>query len=330
MRLSVAMCTYNGERYLEQQLESLATQVMLPDELVICDDGSSDRTVAIAEAFAQRAPFPTRICRNSVNLGYSRNFVQAVQFCSGEIIALSDQDDIWYPPKLARLAGVLRSNSTVGGVFSDGELIDANSAPLGRTLWESFRFGPDDQARLRSGRAIDVLLRRNVVTGMAFAFRGSLKQLLEPMPGSWIHDGWLAFMIALRSTLVACPEPLVGYRVHGNQQIGPPPSARGKLGWIQENGLSAYMQQVHARNLDEYQRTAAQFDDLATYLRQEGSSSGLEIVAKIEAKAAHALRGAAMLSLTPQQRWKTILRNWESYRCFSPTGLRALPRDLVI
>ncbi len=330
MRISVALCTYNGEQFLAEQLASIAKQELLPDELVICDDGSIDATVQIAEAFAETAPFVTRIFHNPVNLGYSRNFLQAIHLCSGEVIALADQDDLWYPQKLARLAEIFQSDPSAGGVFSNGHLMESASTISERTLWDSFRFGAGEQARFRSGDILDVLLRRNVVTGMAFAFRGSLKHLLTPLPDSWIHDGWLAFMIALRSRLIAHPEPLVGYRVHGGQQVGAPISFRSKLRWIGQHGPSAYLRQAHAHNLDEYQRTARQWDDLAAYLQREGLAENRRVLARVEAKAAHAHRGARLLSYPRTRRWWTVLRHLDSYRQFSPTGLRAVPRDLLV
>ena len=189
MRVSVAMCTYNGEQYLPQQLASIAVQEQMPDELVVSDDGSTDRTLAIVEAFAATAPFPVRLTRNPVNLGYSRNFIAAADRCSGEIIAFADQDDVWSPRKLLRLAGIFRAEPAVEGIFSDGDLLDPSGNLIGRTLWASFRFGAADRARFRSGHAVDALLRRNVVTGMAFAVRASCRPLLRQMPASGIHDG---------------------------------------------------------------------------------------------------------------------------------------------
>lgn len=329
MQVSVAMCTYNGAKYLDEQLASIAGQEMLPDELVICDDVSTDGTLQMLEQFASNAPFRTRIVRNAVNLGYSRNFAKAVELCSGEMIALSDQDDIWYPHKLARLREVLQADSRIEGVFSNGDIVDATSRPVGRTLWESFRFGAADQARFRSGDAVDVLLRKNAVTGMAFAFRSSSRRFLPGMPGSWIHDGWLALLIAIRSRLFACPERLVGYRLHDTQQVGTPMSLRGKLDWMRNRGFKAYVERVHDRNLDEYQRLALQFDDLSAYLLREGLA-GDQVQAKVRAKAAHAHRGATALSLSKSRRWPIVLPHGGSYARFSPNGLRALFRDLLV
>jgi len=100
-RLSVAMCTCNGAPYLRAQLRSLAAQSRVPDEVVVCDDVSSDATCDIIADFATRAPFPVRLHVNARRLGWTKNFEQAVALCDGELIALSDQDDVWYPYKIA-------------------------------------------------------------------------------------------------------------------------------------------------------------------------------------------------------------------------------------
>lgn len=102
LSISVAMCTYNGSAFLQEQLDSIAAQTRLPDELVICDDGSSDSTVDIVERFAHGVSFRVQLFRNPQNLGSTRNFEQAMRLCTGDLIALSDQDDVWMPEKLAR------------------------------------------------------------------------------------------------------------------------------------------------------------------------------------------------------------------------------------
>ena len=94
------MATYNGERFIGEQLESFLTQTILPTELVVTDDGSTDATLDIVASFAARAPFPVRIERNAENLGYQTNFMKAARLCSSDIIAFCDQDDIWLPRKI--------------------------------------------------------------------------------------------------------------------------------------------------------------------------------------------------------------------------------------
>ena len=102
--VSVVMSTYNGDRYLEEQLQSLADQVHLPHELVVADDGSTDGTWDIVQDFAARAPFPVVSTRNSENLGYGASFLAATGRASGRLVAFCDQDDVWHPDKLATAA----------------------------------------------------------------------------------------------------------------------------------------------------------------------------------------------------------------------------------
>ena len=100
MKVSVAMATFNGSAFISEQLESLAAQNLLPCELVICDDGSTDGTLELIEIFSKAAPFPVRIFRNEVTLGFAENFLKAARLCSGDWISFCDQDDVWLPNKL--------------------------------------------------------------------------------------------------------------------------------------------------------------------------------------------------------------------------------------
>src|SRR4051794_15860948 len=101
---SVAMCTYNGARFIGAQLASVAAQTRTPDELIVCDDRSTDETVAIVQKFADSAPFRVRLHVNEENLGSTKNFERAVSLCEGDLIALCDQDDVWLPE--ARALGI--------------------------------------------------------------------------------------------------------------------------------------------------------------------------------------------------------------------------------
>jgi glycosyltransferase involved in cell wall biosynthesis len=219
-RVSVALCTYNGEKYLGKQLQSIAAQTRVPDELVVCDDCSSDATPEIIEEFARVAPFPVRFFRNRVNLRSTKNFEKAIELCDGDFIALCDQDDIWLPEKLARELAVLESDASLGGVFSDAELIDDASRLSGKRLWENVLFTAGEQDRLQSGHGADVFLKRNVVTGATLMFRASLRPLFMPIPAIWVHDGWIAWMLLIHSRLTLIAGPLIQYRLHSGQQIG--------------------------------------------------------------------------------------------------------------
>ena len=157
MDISVAMCTYNGGKFLAEQLSSIREQTKLPHELVICDDGSTDATPRIVHAFALDAPFPVRFFRNQATLGSTRNFEKAINLCEGQAIALSDQDDIWQPNKLERLASVLDSEPQVGGVCSNAFLIDETSERFPDSLWERRNFTPRMQAAFQRNSARQLL-----------------------------------------------------------------------------------------------------------------------------------------------------------------------------
>ncbi|QJX00476.1 glycosyltransferase family 2 protein [Frigoriglobus tundricola] len=245
MRLSVALCTYNGAAHLRAQLDSIAGQTRPPDELVVRDDRSSDATPAVLGAFAAAAPFPVRIAVNEVNLGSTRNFEGAIAACSGDVIFLCDQDDVWHPQKLARFEAAFRSAPGVGLVASDLEVVGPDLAPTGLRMWESLPFGPELQAEVEAGRGCRLLLRYNVVTGAAAAFRADLRDIVLPIPNCWVHDGWIAFLTAAIAPVRLVREPLTNYRQHSEQQIGTKP-------------LSLSRQIAFARRRD-----AAYFDRLA-------------------------------------------------------------------
>ena len=217
MTISVALCTYNGAPYLEEQLASIATQTRQPDEVVVCDDCSHDDTVAIIRAFAAGAPFPVRLYRNDINLGFTRNFDQAIGYCAGDLIALADQDDVWHATKLALIEARLSESPQIGMVFSDAEVVGSELQPLGYGLWESVGFTAADQRRFREGRGFDVLLKNNVVTGATLAFRSRHKNLFLPISTQWVHDEWIALLISATAEVACIEQPLIKYRQHANQ-----------------------------------------------------------------------------------------------------------------
>lgn len=218
--ISVALCTYRGERYLREQLDSIAWQTRLPDELVVFDDNSSDGTLAIIKEFTTVAPFPVRWGKNEKNLGSTKNFQQAITQCSGDIIALSDQDDVWHTDKLRLMEELYLTSPEVGGVFSNGAVVSHVLSPLGYTLWDSFRFTERDRNRFSRGKEFEILLNHNVVTGATLSFRSSLKDLLVPIPEEWVHDSWIAIIISICSSLLYIDQCLIDYRQHDSQQIG--------------------------------------------------------------------------------------------------------------
>lgn len=221
MKISVALCTFNGQKYLSEQLDSIARQTRLPDELVVCDDRSTDRTTEILTEFSGTAKFPVRIYTNEENLGSTKNFEKVIGLCDGDIIFLSDQDDIWSAEKLDKMAAEFENDPNVGLVFTNARLADADLRPLGVRLWH-FSFSKRDRKLFRAGKALDVLLKYNVVTGATMAFRSRFRPLVLPVKTATdlIHDGWISLMIAMVAEVKFIDATLITYRQHSNQQLG--------------------------------------------------------------------------------------------------------------
>lgn len=315
LRVSIAMCTFNGGRYLEEQLQSIRSQSRLPCELVVCDDGSTDETIAILERFKAEAPFPVAVVRNSERMGSTRNFDQAIGMAQGEFIALCDQDDQWLPHKLERLSECLVKNPFLGGAFSDAELIDGDGKRVGKTLFGRHRF---TAARQQSFVACPTatLLKHDVVTGATLMFRSSIRRYCSPIPSTWVHDGWLAWMLALHSRLTLIPEPLIEYRIHEGQQLGV-----GNSSQATQSGSKETRRQFYAR-------VARQFEDLLNRVLSEGWSEHDALVAKLRNKIAF-LRSQAALSQQLGLRTMQMLGRLPDYLHYA-RGLASLRTDLLL
>lgn len=280
MKISIALCTFNGEEYLAEQLLSIAAQSRTPDELVICDDLSSDKTLSIITRFASDVGFPVHFHVNRQNVGSTANFAKAIALCDGDIIALSDQDDVWAPEKLERLASIFSTHEDIGLVFTDAEVVDLDLHSMGSNLWD-WTFSRKEQELFNAGRPFEVLMKRNVVTGATMAFRSRFRELILPFHTDTrlIHDGWIALIIAAVAEIVALPERLIKYRQHSTQQLGIDSSARnglelcnGKLVLVDETptGRARYyaeeirkMEQVCQRLRDAHRLTNAELTKVA-------------------------------------------------------------------
>lgn len=223
MKISVALCTYNGERYLREQLESIAAQTRLPDEVVVCDDCSSDETTEIVREFVQTAPFSVRLFVNEENLKTVKNFEKAISLCAGDLIFLSDQDDVWLPDKLKIFEAEFADNKQLGLVFCDADLVDDNLHSLGLSSWQTLGFTVDKRDKYLTKSIDSSLLASNIVSGCMLAFRADYKHLILPMPVECedvIHDYWIALLLLFASQVTIVPQRLVKYRQHSKQQIG--------------------------------------------------------------------------------------------------------------
>ena len=139
MKISIAMATYNGAKYLREQLDSLASQTLLPNELVVCDDNSTDETVNIILNFKSAAPFEVYILKNEVNIGYTKNFEKAMAICTGNLILLCDQDDFWFSNKIMLIDKFAKTYSQIphliinDAVYADIDLNHQSTTVVAKT-----------------------------------------------------------------------------------------------------------------------------------------------------------------------------------------------------
>lgn len=221
--VSVALCTYNGSRYLKQQVQSILDQTEPAAQVVVSDDASGDDSVVVVEqmwAKLNNSAPKLVVLRNQRPLGVTKNFQQAAESCTSDLIALSDQDDVWAPDRLQRMVDVFESSPGLGLLFSDARLVDADGRDLGPSLFEALEVRETDLSRIRSGNAFEVLLRRNLVTGATVVFRRTLLGAALPFDSAWVHDEWLAIVASAVTRVDCLPEKLLDYRQHGGNAIG--------------------------------------------------------------------------------------------------------------
>ena len=214
MKISIALCTCNGSKYLTQQLESLKNQTLKADEIIVCDDGSTDNTIEILNRY--KDILNIKIFVNKITLGVTKNFEKAISLCSGDIVFLCDQDDIWENKKIEKMSKIF-DDKNIGLVLCDGIIIDSKDNQIkDYTLWKSFGIDKINRENFMSYSLID----KNIFTGMAMAFRTNLKQYFLPISKNSYHDEWISFICSYKSKVYFLEEKLVKYRIHEKQKIG--------------------------------------------------------------------------------------------------------------
>lgn len=226
--ISIAMCSFNGANWIADQLNSIAAQTKKPDELIICDDGSTDSTLEIIQKFADDNPaIHVEVHTNQTNhpLGPQQNFAKAISLCKGQLIFLCDQDDIWLPNKLLFMSNWMYQHPNVDGIFSNGWLIDENGIALNETMWDALYFEKPLQETTNTNNLLQyLLLNGNIVTGTACCIRKDTTDRILPIPdihGLW-HDHWIALVLSAEAKLFFITDELLYYRIHSTQQVGFP------------------------------------------------------------------------------------------------------------
>ncbi|WP_256857738.1 glycosyltransferase [Solemya velum gill symbiont] len=174
----MAMATFNGEKFLAEQLDSFLLQSYMPDELVVCDDCSIDNSINILYSFKEKAPFDVVVESNINNLGYTQSFSKVLSKCTGDIVFLSDQDDVWCPNKIDEIVEYFVSNPDVWILSHDGYITDESGIRSGQTK----------AAQIKRGYGKNVIPQ----TGALSAVRKIFLDVALPIPDNIIgHDLWI-------------------------------------------------------------------------------------------------------------------------------------------
>ncbi|WP_294248494.1 glycosyltransferase [uncultured Chryseobacterium sp.] len=222
MTISVALCTYNGEKFLEEQINSILDQTIAVHEIVVCDDRSTDATLSILDNYLETYPEVFKIFRNDTTLKSVKNFEKAISLCTGDIIFLADQDDYWYKDKVETILNFFNHHRNINVICTNGHAIDNESRFLENhfVTWDVFLQFTNETSNFS---LFDFLIQKgNFATGASMAFRKSIKDFILPIPEikGFHHDEYIALVAASNDEIAFIGEKLINYRIHSSQQVG--------------------------------------------------------------------------------------------------------------
>ena len=226
--ISVCLCTYNGERYIEEQLRSILNQTLSVDEICVGDDCSTDNTIEIIERVRRETGANIKIEKNETNLRCNSNFNLTMSRCAGDIILFSDQDDYWMPDKVKTIVDYFESNQNIDVVFTNGEFMDEEGKSFTNAkMFDAVAFTPSTIKQFyTTGLQLEAFIVNNRATGATMAMRRSfIGQFyisnVENSNGRVIFwDHILALAAVSQGKIGIIDKPLIRYRIHSGQTIG--------------------------------------------------------------------------------------------------------------
>jgi hypothetical protein len=320
LKISIAMATYNGAAFIEQQLQSFSSQTRLPDELVITDDGSTDDTLEIIKRFALNAPFCVRLFRNPQQLGCAQNFGKALSLCEGDWVFLSDQDDVWFPHKISSVLRYIGSAPFVHGIINDQEITGPHLEPSGVTKLQNIeRFGLVDEV---------------FMTGCCAAFSQPLIKLGLPVPNGIMHDIWFGRLATTLHLRMVEREVLQYFRRHDSNTSNwifstalPPSPWKEKFRYLFLTPFEGWTIKILA-DQTLIQRIKERREDVISL---GVSTDELDrILEKLRTSILILEKRLSLCSVPRWRRWPTIVQLSLAGKYRSTNGLVSIVRDLIM
>jgi glycosyltransferase involved in cell wall biosynthesis len=267
--VDILLSTYNGEKYLPEQLESVALQDYSDWKLIIRDDGSTDKTIQIIEQFKQKYSNRVTVIKdNKGNLGYSKSFLELMRQSAANYIMFCDQDDYWYPNKISTLLAALQNegkkNQQSGClVFSDLQIADGKLDVIGNSFLEHIGYA--------KSKGSQIFFLKNYVPGCSLMFNKALLQgALKTENIIGYHDYWLIMLAASMNKIVSEDKPLMKYRTHDRNAVGVKLEQEGNTGVLIKDSLKYFLQNekyrtlLYSKNIAQLQNICSVFPDLVT------------------------------------------------------------------
>ncbi len=249
--ISVVVCTYNGEKFISEQLKSIIQQTLPPDEIIVSDDCSNDNTIMIAENILRKSGISYKVHKNEQNINATANFEQAMGMAAGDIIFTSDQDDVWGKNKIEIITKEFLKYDCML-VFTNAEVVDQNLNSLGFDLWHEMEI---DITKDEMDNYFNKMIQGNIVTGATMAVSKKLYSLSVPFYANFFHDAWLALNATQYGKIIAIDKCLIKYRMHGNNEVGIIKHGMSRIFCDGANFLKNYRQ---AREKIDYEREAGE------------------------------------------------------------------------
>lgn len=312
--ISVALATLDGARFVAEQVRSILSQTTPVDEIVVGDDGSRDGTLDVVRREVERSSVEVRlrILDGASEGGVAANFTRILAATRGELVLLSDQDDVWRRDRVASAVRRFADDPALDALFGDARLVDADGRPLGSTLFGALPVREAELDAVIHGRAVEVLLRRNIATGATMAVRRTALDRALPVAEGWIHDEWLAITTALVGKLGVERRTLVDYRQHGGNAIG-----------VSSPSLGRRLTRLTERRGDRNARLAVAAASLLAWATQAGVAD-VRLADKAKFESARASFPKSRLARLPG-----IVRMLPLYSANASQGRLDVLRDLV-